>query len=213
MLKYAKFSLNISFCLCHLNFLPVRVYLLEQTCQPKSVVLYLTGIHDAGAGRGSLQVYEKLRQKGELTVRVYAMISAGRDTFSEALSKGPQVDSKDYFFTARSVKMFIDGALGPRGALLFEPYSDSPDTSGLQMMKEEEAYSIIKKSLEKGFQVCVHAIGDKGIHIMLNLYQRALKENPVENHRFRIEHASVIQQEDLLRFKELKVIASMQPVF
>ena len=141
------------------------------------------------------------------------MVSAGSDAFPEALSKGPQVDSKDYFFTARSVKMHIDGALGPRGALLFEPYSDSPETSGLQMMEEEEAYSIIKRSLEKGFQVCVHAIGDKGVHIMLNLYQRALEENPVENHRFRIEHASVIQQEDLPRFKELKVIASMQPVF
>lgn len=173
----------------------------------------VTGIHDAAADRESLQVYEELKRKGELTVRVYAMISAGSDAFPEYLSKGPQVDSKDYFLTARSVKMFIDGALGSRGALLFEPYSDSPETSGLQMMKEEEAFAKIKKSLEKGFQVCVHAIGDKGVHIMLNLYQRALEENPVENHRFRIEHASVIQKEDLPRFKELNVIASMQPVF
>lgn len=173
----------------------------------------VTGIHDAGADRESLQVYEKLRRKGELPVRVYTMVSAGSDAFPEYLSQGPQVDSKDYFLTVRSVKMLIDGALGSRGALLFEPYSDSPDTSGLQMMKEEEAYSIIKRSLEKGFQVCTHAIGDKGVHIMLNLYQRALEENPVENHRFRIEHASVIQKEDLPRFKELKVIASMQPVF
>ena len=81
------------------------------------------------------------------------------------------------------------------------------------MMKEEEAYSIIQRSLKKGFQVCTHAIGDKAVHIMLNLYQRALKENPVENHRFRIEHASVIEPEDLPRFKELNVIPSMQPVF
>lgn len=173
----------------------------------------VTGIHDAGADKESLQVYEKLRRKGELTVRVYAMISAGSDPFPEYLSKGPQVDSKNHFLTVRSVKMFIDGALGSRGALLFEPYFDSPHTSGLQMMKEEKVYSIIKKSLEKGFQVCIHAIGDKAVHIVLNLYQRALKENPVENHRFRIEHASVIQQKDLPRFKELNVVASMQPVF
>ncbi len=170
----------------------------------------LTGIHDAYADQESLRVYEKLKQEGELTVRVYAMIRAGSDAFPEYLSKGPQIDN---FLTVRSVKMFIDGALGSRGALLFEPYSDLPDTSGLQMMKEEEAYSMIKRSLEKGFQVCTHAIGDKANNIMLNLYQRALKEDPVENHRFRVEHASVIQKEDLPRFKELSVIPSMQPVF
>ena len=170
----------------------------------------ITGIHDAGADKESLQVYEKLGQKGELTVRVYAMISADSDAFPEALAQGPRVDN---FLTARSVKLLIDGALGSRGALLFEPYSDSPDTSGLQMMKEEEAYSIIKNSLKRGFQVCTHAIGDKALHIMLDLYQRALEENPVENHRFRIEHASVIQKPDLPRFKEMNVIAAMQPIF
>ena len=83
----------------------------------------LTGIHDAGADQESLRVYEKLRQKGELTVRVYAMVSAGSDAFPEYLSKGPRVDN---FLAVRSVKMLIDGALGSRGALLFEPYSDSP---------------------------------------------------------------------------------------
>ncbi len=170
----------------------------------------ITGIHDAGADEESLRVYEKLRQKGELTVRVYAMVSARGPAFAEALSQGPRIDN---FLTARSIKILIDGALGSRGALLFEPYSDSPDTSGLQMMKEEEAYSIIKRSIEKGFQVCTHAIGDKAVHMMLNLYQRALKESPIQNHRFRIEHASVIAPEDLPRFKELNVIASMQPIF
>jgi len=170
----------------------------------------ITGIHDAGADKDSLQVYEKLRQQGELTVRVYAMISAGSNAFPEALAQGPRVDN---FLTARSVKLLIDGALGSRGALLFEPYSDSPDTSGLQMMKDEDAYSIIKNSLERGFQVCTHAIGDKALHIMLDLYQRALEESPVENHRFRIEHASVIQKQDLPRFKEMNVIAAMQPIF
>jgi len=170
----------------------------------------VTGIQDAGEDKGSLQVYEMLRQKGELTVRVYAMISAGSDAFVEALSQGPRVDD---LLTERSVKILIDGALGSRGALLFEPYSDAPDTAGLQMMKEEKAYSIIKSSLEKGFQVCTHAIGDKAVHIMLNLYQRALKENPVQDPRLRIEHASVVRKEDLPRFREMNVIACMQPIF
>jgi len=170
----------------------------------------VTGIQDAGEDRDTLAVYEKLRQNRELTVRVYVMVNAGGDAFAEALSRGPQVDD---FLTQRSVKIFIDGALGSRGALLFEPYSDAPDTSGLQMMREEEAYAIIRKSLEKGFQVSTHAIGDKAVHIMLNLYQKALQENPVKDPRLRIEHASVIRKEDLPRFKEMNVIASMQPIF
>ena len=170
----------------------------------------VTGIHDAGEDKGSLEVYEKLRQKGELTVRVYAMINAGGEAFAEALNRGPRVDD---FLTVRSIKILIDGALGSRGALLFEPYSDAPDTSGLQMMKEEVAYSIIKKSIEKGFQVSTHAIGDKAVHMMLNLYQKALKENPVKDPRLRIEHASVIREDDLPRFKEMNVIAAMQPIF
>jgi len=170
----------------------------------------VTGIQDAGEDRDTLAVYEKLRQNRELTVRVYVMVNAGGDAFAEALSRGPQVDD---FLTQRSVKIFIDGALGSRGALLFEPYFDAPDTSGLQMMREEEAYAIIRKSLEKGFQVSTHAIGDKAVHIMLNLYQKALQENPVKDPRLRIEHASVIRKEDLPRFKEMNVIASMQPIF
>ena len=170
----------------------------------------LTGIQDAGADEDSLQVYEKLRQRGELTVRVYAMVSADSDAFAAALRQGPRVGD---FLTERSIKMLIDGALGSRGALLFEPYSDAPDTSGLQMMKEEEAYSIIKRSLEKGFQVSAHAIGDKAVHIMLNLYKRALEENPVKDPRLRIEHASVIRRDDLPAFREMNVIACMQPIF
>jgi predicted amidohydrolase YtcJ len=170
----------------------------------------VTGIQDAGEDRGSLEVYEKLNQRGELTVRVYAMINATGDAFAEALSRGPRVDD---FLTERCVKILIDGALGSRGALLFEPYSDAPDTSGLQMMKEEDAYSLIRQSLDKGFQVATHAIGDRAVHIMLNLYQRALQENPVKDLRLRIEHASVVRNEDLPRFKQLNVVASMQPIF
>ena len=170
----------------------------------------VTGIHDAGVDTDSLAVYKKLRQRGELTVRVYAMISALGDAFAEALDRGPRVDD---FITERCVKILIDGALGSRGALLFEPYDDAPDTSGLQMMTEEAAYSLIQKSLDKGFQVATHAIGDKAVHIMLNLYQRALQANPEWNSRLRIEHASVVGPGDIPRFKEMNVIASMQPIF
>jgi hypothetical protein len=138
------------------------------------------------------------------------MVSADSDAYAEALNQGPRVDD---FLTERSVKMLIDGALGSRGALLFEPYSDAPDTSGLQMMTEEKAYSIIKSSLGKGFQVSTHAIGDKAVHLMLGLYKKALEENPVKDPRLRIEHASVVRKEDLPAFTERNVIACVQPIF
>jgi predicted amidohydrolase YtcJ len=170
----------------------------------------VTGIQDAGADGDSLQVYEKLKQRGELTVRVYAMVSSDSNAFTGALNQGPRVDD---FLTERSVKMLIDGALGSRGALLFEPYSDAPDTSGLQMMTEEKAYSIIKSSIEKGFQVSTHAIGDKAVRMMLDLYKKALNENPVKDPRLRIEHASVVRKEDLPAFTEMNVIACVQPIF
>jgi hypothetical protein len=173
----------------------------------------VTGIHDAGADKQSLEVYKKLIKEGSLTVRVYAMVSADSDAFPEYLSRGPEVGLGDNFLTIRSIKILFDGALGSRGALLFEPYSDSPDTTGLQLIKENKAYSIIKKSLEKGFQVCIHAIGDKANHMVLGLYQKALKENPVKDHRLRIEHVSIIQDQDVLNMKQMNVIASMQPIF
>jgi predicted amidohydrolase YtcJ len=173
----------------------------------------VTGIHDAGADKQSLEVYKKLIKEGGLTVRVYAMVYADSDAFPECLSRGPEIGLGDNFLTIRSIKIIFDGALGSRGALLFEPYSDSPDTTGLQLIKENKAYSIIKKSLEKGFQVCIHAIGDKANHMVLGLYQKALKENPVKDHRLRIEHVSIIQDQDVLNMKQMNVIASMQPIF
>jgi predicted amidohydrolase YtcJ len=173
----------------------------------------VTGIHDAGADKQSLEIYKKLIKEAGLTVRVYAMVSADSDAFPEYLSRGPEIGLGDNFLTIRSIKILFDGALGSRGALLFEPYSDSPDTTGLQLIKENKAYSIIKKSLEKGFQVCIHAIGDKANHMVLGLYQKALKENPVKDHRLRIEHVSIIQHQDVLNMKQMNVIASMQPIF
>jgi hypothetical protein len=173
----------------------------------------VTGIHDAGANNESLEVYKKLMKESNLTVRVYAMVSADSNAFSEYLNEGPEIGLGDNFLTTRSIKILFDGALGSRGALLFEPYFDSPDITGLQLIKENKAYSIIKRSLEKGFQVCIHAIGDKANHMVLKLYQKALDENSVEDHRLRIEHVSVIQDQDILKLKQMNIIASMQPIF
>jgi predicted amidohydrolase YtcJ len=112
------------------------------------------------------------------------------------------------------VKLYVDGALGSRGAWLFEPYSDEPDNRGHTIMPIDVVYQISKRALEAGFQVAAHAIGDRANHEVLNQYERVFREDPqkADEARFRIEHAQHIAKGDISRFSELGVIASVQGV-
>jgi predicted amidohydrolase YtcJ len=114
--------------------------------------------------------------------------------------------------TVRSVKLFADGALGSRGAALFEPYSDEPKARGVVTTPESETEAITRRCLARGFQVCTHAIGDAANNAVLNAYERALAATPgARDARLRIEHAQVLSRGDIPRFAKLGVIASMQP--
>jgi predicted amidohydrolase YtcJ len=142
----------------------------------------------------------------------------------EWLKRGPEIDSQ-HNLTIRSIKVFADGALGSRGAALFEPYSDAPDTKGSITTTEADVYDLTRRSLQRGFQVATHAIGDAANHQVLNAYQKALQDvsgstsgsaagssrSSVSDARLRIEHAQVLAEADIPRFVELGVIASMQP--
>src|SRR5262249_8666956 len=132
---------------------------------------------------------------------------------------GPEIDPQ-HKLTIRSIKVFADGALGSRGAALFEPYSDAPDTRGSITTAESDIYNMTRRSLERGFQVATHAIGDAATRQSLNAYQKALNEasgtrsggaGGVRDARLRVEHAQVLAAADIPRFAELGVIASMQP--
>src|SRR5579883_3053337 len=169
----------------------------------------LTSVHDAGVDFETIAIYQDLAKRGELTVRVYAIL-AGEDARRQALARGPQSDLGDGRLAVRSFKLFLDGALGSRGAELSAPYADAPQTSGLELMSDEDLDRVIHQALEHGFQVNVHAIGDRAVHRALDAYERA-GVTPAE--RFRIEHASLVRDEDLPRFAKLGVIASVQPVF
>jgi predicted amidohydrolase YtcJ len=107
--------------------------------------------------------------------------------------------------------MYADGALGSRGAALLDPYSDDPQNSGLLVTAADSLYQLAKLALENDFQACTHAIGDAGNRAILDAYEKALKEHPADDHRFRIEHAQIVSLSDIPRFKELGVIPSMQP--
>src|SRR5205823_9554989 len=108
--------------------------------------------------------------------------------------------------------LFIDGAMGSRGGLLFEPYSDDPGNRGLLQIEPEELERTVATALRHGWQVATHAIGDRGNVLVLDAYAAALKAVPgARDPRLRIEHAQVVRKQDVARFAELGIIASMQP--
>jgi len=174
----------------------------------------ITSFHDAGASREAIELYQELLREGKLTLRLYVMIS-GRDEalLREYLSRGPEIGLGEHHLTIRAIKLVADGALGSRGAALLEPYADEPGHMGLLLLSEEEIYRIARQALAAGFQVNTHAIGDRANRIVLNAYERALREFPnAKDHRFRIEHAQILDETDIPRFARLGVIASMQAI-
>jgi predicted amidohydrolase YtcJ len=168
----------------------------------------LTGVHDAGISHNVAEIYRELDREGRLVVRIYGM-AAGTQT---DVSQPPQTASAGARFEMRAIKLFIDGAMGSRGALLYEPYHDDPANSGLLLIDPKRLEAITKSALAHGWQVCTHAIGDRGNALVLDAYGAARKAAPqIRDPRLRIEHAQVVRKQDVSRFAELGVIASMQP--
>ena len=170
----------------------------------------LTGVHDAGASAQTLDIYEELGKAGALNFRLYAMISDDSATVARWFARGPLVGGYDNTLWIRSVKLYMDGALGSRGAALLDPYADNASTNGLLVSKPEHIESVAERALRSGFQVNTHAIGDRANRLVLDAYEQALKAVPVADHRFRIEHAQILNSEDIPRFAALGVIPSMQ---
>jgi predicted amidohydrolase YtcJ len=174
--------------------------------------LGLTGVHDAGCGLQTLDLLRQLAAEGRLPLRVYAMLSGDdRKLLGEAFARGREVGLADHRLTIRAVKLFADGALGSRGAALLEPYADAPEESGLVILSGDRIAEVSKRALAAGFQVCTHAIGDRANRVALDAYQRAFLALPhAADPRFRIEHAQILDAQDVPRFAELGVIASVQ---
>jgi len=174
----------------------------------------LVGFHDAGIGRETIDMYKEMLENGEMKLRMNAMISShDRKLLEEYYEKGPEIGLGDHFLSIRSIKMMCDGALGSRGAWLIEPYTDRPDHVGHATIDMEYVYETGVNALKHGFQICSHAIGDRANREVLNQYERAMKQVPeVTDHRFRVEHAQHLSKDDIPRFGELGVIASMQAI-
>jgi hypothetical protein len=169
----------------------------------------LTSVHDAGTDLETIAAYKELLKRDELPVRLYVM-ARGRDATEHYLQTGPELDSGGGLLAVRSFKVVSDGALGSRGAELTEPYADAPDERGLQQVSDADLDRLVRSARAKRIQVNVHAIGDRAVRRVLDVFEHA-GVKPEE--RFRIEHASMIAPADVPRFGRLGVIASIQPVF
>jgi predicted amidohydrolase YtcJ len=170
----------------------------------------LVGVHDAGVGRELIDIYEALAREGRYNLRNYVMIRGANETLEHYFKRGPQSALYDGRLWIRSIKITSDGALGSRGAALIEDYADDPGNRGLITAPYEQIRDVGVRALRNGFQLNVHAIGDRANRIVLDAFESALSEVPTADHRFRIEHAQIIHFQDIPRFAELDVIPSMQ---
>ena len=169
--------------------------------------LGLTSVHDAGISIAEAEVYMSMADNGEMPMRIYAMMwEAGENL--DAIGK-PIVAYGNDRLDIRSVKLMSDGALGSRGAAMIEPYEDDTENRGLRMYTQEEVNAKVKKANDMGFQVGIHAIGDFGNRQSLDAFEYAQGGAPSAI-RNRVEHAQIIALDDIPRFAELGVIASMQ---
>ena len=164
----------------------------------------ITSIHDAGTSKQEIEVLKKMFENDELSIRVYTMINNNPKDYEGFLKTGPEKDNP--FIKIQAIKIYLDGALGSRGAALLEPYSDSPNENGLLILKPSEHKKLVTKFNNANFQVNTHGIGDRAIRIILDNYEEVANSTL----RNRIEHSQIVHNKDILRFQELNIIPAIQ---
>ena len=173
----------------------------------------LTSVHDAGTGWGTIELYQKMIDAGRLGVRLNVMLNAGNKVLAANVAKYKLLGYGNDHLTVRSIKRLIDGALGSHGAWLLEPYADLPTSTGLNTNPVEDLRETARIAIENGFQLRVHAIGDRANSETLNIYEEAFKAHrDKKDTRWAVEHAQHISAADIPRFGSLGVIPAMQAV-
>ena len=173
-------------------------------------------IQNAGSHHQDIALIRKVYANGKARIRfVNCVFGPGPDA-EDFLRNGATIDEFNHHFTQRTIKVIFDGALGSRGAALLKPYSDAPDTSGYLTEKPEQLKPMFEEALRHGIQVETHAIGDRANHLILDLYEQSFKavppkERKIQDPRWRVEHAQILDPADLPRFAQLGLIPSMQP--
>jgi predicted amidohydrolase YtcJ len=157
----------------------------------------------------ALPTYRDLRARGELTARMHVWRYAS--AMPALVQAGVRSGLGDEWIKLGALKILADGSMGSGTAAFFEPYSDDPKTSGLLLQPLPELERMIAEADAAGFQLAVHAIGDRANSIVLDAFEKAARANGARDRRFRIEHAQVVRKQDLRRYRALGVVASIQP--
>lgn len=173
----------------------------------------ITTINDAFVRKEDLKFYDSIFSDDEIQLRFYGMLNGADKDLLELMFKTGPIINKYNKFNLRTIKLFIDGALGSRGAALIKPYHDVKLYCGLMILDESYIYNISKTALHYGFQIAVHAIGDRANHVLAQALVKLFnEESEKHNHRFRVEHAQVLSLADIRKYSKYKVIASIQPI-
>jgi len=182
----------------------------------REIMLGWTQIQDAEGSWSAVERMRRLYRDGKIKLRIYKMIRGPGPDADTLLARGASLNEFGNRLTVRTIKVAMDGALGSRGAALLAPYTDDPRTSGLVTTDTVAYKKMLLGALRNGIQVATHAIGDRGNRLTLDFYERAMQEVPAEQRkvaepRWRDEHSQIVNTADIPRFKQLGVIASMQP--
>lgn len=185
------------------------IRLATEECLSKGVTTFC----DAGSSLATIDHFRQLASRDRLGVRLWVMIGEPNEVLARRLAEYRIVGFAEDHLTVRAIKRFIDGALGTHGAWLLEPYDDLPESAGLNTSSVESIRRTARLAAEHGFQMCVHAIGDRANRVTLDVFEEVLEAHSEKTDlRWRIEHAQHLDPADIPRFGQLGVIASMQGV-
>ena len=173
----------------------------------------ITSFQDAGSSLDTIDQFKMLAGQGKLRIRLWVMIRDQLELIERNLEKARVVDAGNGFLSVKAIKLSIDGALGAHGAWLLAPYEDLPSSEGLNTSPIETAQRLAELAVNNGYQLCIHAIGDRANREILDIYEETFNKNPsIMPRRWRIEHSQHLHPDDIPRFGQLGVIASMQGI-
>lgn len=192
---------------------PARLRKALELASKEALSKGISSFQDAGSSFATIDLMKQMIDEHQIGVRMWVMVREGNSPEAPLLSKYRMIDYANGHLTVRAIKRQIDGALGSRGAWLLEPYSDKPDSVGLNTMSIADLTETARLAIANDYQLCVHAIGDRANRETLNVFEQAFKANPSRRDlRWRIEHAQHLSLSDIPRFGQLGVIASMQGI-
>ncbi|MHA1593948.1 MAG: amidohydrolase [Candidatus Baldrarchaeia archaeon] len=188
-----------------------RLYEILKAACKEAIRHGLTSVHCIVKSIQEIRAFQRMLKSKELPLRVHILPFVNLLHHVSKLKKEFE-RSKDYL-SLGALKIILDGSLGARTAALTEPYSDDPDNTGILWFDQTTLNEIVYRAHKDGIQVAIHCIGDKAVEVALNAIEEALRRLPREDHRHRIEHASLLNSSLIKRLRRLRVIASVQPHF